>query len=152
MYYTHLVFGVIAAILAKAALNPANIFLFFAVVLIASIFPDIDRVNSKISKRIKLISFILNFIFGHRKIFHSVWPALMISFIIYLFSQIYGLAFGVGYLAHLFADGLTSSGISPFYPLKKPKLSGFIQTGTIDEKILFIVAILVVILLFIYMF
>jgi len=152
MYYTHLVFGIIAAILAKSILNPNNFYLFFAIVLIASLIPDIDRANSKIARKIKPISFILNFFFGHRKIFHSVWPALIASFLIYLFSPIYGLAFGIGYLAHLFADGLTKSGISPFYPLKKPKISGFIQTGRIDEKIVFVVGVLVVILLFIYIF
>ena len=56
------------------------------------------------------------------------------------------LGFFVGYASHLFADSLTISGITPFFPWKR-KIFGKIRTGGKTEKILFFVLLIVNLLL-----
>ena len=136
MYYTHLVFGVIAGLLTMKLVNPANIYLFFAVVLLGSVFPDIDQANSTISKTFRPLSNIVNFLSNHRGTFHSIWFAALIAFLIYKsINQAYGLGFGVGYLSHLFSDGLTKAGINYMHPITTLRTQGFVETGSISEKI-----------------
>ncbi len=112
----------------------------FCVVMIGSTFlPDIDSSRSKIGKNILLRP--LQFFFGHRGILHSFTFALMMSVLIFFFSQEASIAFFLGYGLHLLADSLTFMGIAPFYPISK-KWRGIIKTGGWSEAIIFMIFVL----------
>lgn len=118
----------------------SNKYLFFGLLLLGSLLPDLDNPYSKLGSKIRPISTIIRFIFGHRGIFHSVFPALLIFAVFYGFldMKLYGIALGLGFILHLVMDGLTKDGINFLYPISKLKISGFIKTGGVFEWILFI--------------
>nr|WP_209124484.1 metal-dependent hydrolase [Alkalihalobacillus sp. BA299] len=76
----HKAFGFLWGIIGITILNllgkvPDHLFstlIYFSLVLIGSIFPDIDKSNSYLGRRTKMISIPLSIIFGHRKFFHSI--------------------------------------------------------------------------------
>ena len=109
-----------------------------------SIFPDIDERKSKIGRKNKTLSTMINFIFGHRGFFHSIYIPLILYFIFYYINNEIGIAILAGYFSHLFMDGLTKNGIRPLYPLINKKINGFIKTNSILEKILFFIIIFLI--------
>jgi inner membrane protein len=119
-----------------------NKIIFIAILLTASVIPDIDSHKSKIGKKIKPVSFLINFFLGHRGIFHSVFLPLLISLLILLINYELTIAFFIGYLSHLVLDSLTPGGIMLFYPFSKKRLKGFIRTGSLVENILFILLLI----------
>jgi inner membrane protein len=84
--------------------------------MFAGLLPDIDHPRSTLGRKRKSLSFAVNAIAGHRGITHTVlqagvsWPTpLVLGLIIFL-----------GSLSHLLLDGITISGIEPFYPVRLP--------------------------------
>ena len=144
MYYTHLAFGFLVSLLAIKLFNIDNEILFVFIVLLFSIFPDIDERKSKIGKKYKLISGIINFLFGHRGFFHSIYVPLILYFIFYNINNEIGIAVLAGYFSHLFMDALTKNGIRPLYPIISKKINGPIKTNSLFEKILFLIIILLI--------
>lgn len=142
MYYTHFAFGVLIVLLSLDLFDIQNKLLFVLITLFFSVFPDIDNTKSKIGKENKLISRIINFIFGHRGFFHSVYIPLILFFVFYNLNKEIGVAVLVGYFSHLFMDALTKNGIKPFYPLINRKINGFFKTNSISEKIFFLIVVL----------
>ncbi|MBD3361317.1 metal-dependent hydrolase [Candidatus Woesearchaeota archaeon] len=137
MYHTHLVFGLLFALLVLAFINPANKYIFLAVVVLAALLPDIDHENSKINSKIPGLRF-LSKVFGHRGFLHSIWIPLALWLIIdFGFHSRYGSAVFIGYLSHLFSDGLTRSGINIVHPFKQLRIQGFIETGSVLEHLVF---------------
>lgn len=152
MYYTHLAFGFLIALLSVEVFDIKNKLIFILVVVMFSIFPDIDERKSKIGRKNKVISTIINFVFGHRGFFHSIYIPLILYFIFYYINVEIGVAILSGYFSHLFADGLTKNGIRPLYPIINKKINGFIKTNSILEKILFLIIIFSILyLLLIYL-
>lgn len=151
MYHTHLAFGFLFSLLALSfsLVHPSNKYIFIAIVLIAALLPDADHEKSKINSKVPGLK-ILSQIFGHRGILHSVWIPLCIWLILdFGFHSSYGSAVFIGYLSHLFSDGLTKMGINMIHPLKQLRIQGFIETGSIVEHLVFLfvsVACLVIIL------
>ncbi|MFH0868338.1 MAG: metal-dependent hydrolase [Candidatus Woesearchaeota archaeon] len=141
MYYTHAAFGLLIALLALDFFNVHDKILFVLIVLLFSVFPDIDNTKSKIGKKNKLISGIINFIFGHRGLLHTIYVPLIMFFIFYNLNKEIGIAVLVGYLTHLLMDAITRAGIKPFYPLINKKINGFFKTGSFIEKIFFLVIV-----------
>ena len=141
MYYTHLAFGILIALLSLDFFNIQNKILFILVVLLFSIFPDIDETKSKIGKKNKLISKIINFVFGHRGLLHTIYIPLILFFIFYNINNEISIAILVGYSSHLFMDALTKTGIRPFYPLISKRINGFFKTNSLREKILFLIIV-----------
>lgn len=136
---THLAFGVLAGILLLPLVGSVDPILFFALVLIGSLFPDIDAPNSKISKKIPIIPWLIAAVSKHRGIFHSVWFAIAISFTLAYFTEtMFGIALLIGYLSHLLADGLTTQGVNLIHPIGRIHLAGFIETGKTGELVLFL--------------
>ncbi|MEK6823727.1 MAG: metal-dependent hydrolase [Nanoarchaeota archaeon] len=124
--------------------------IFIAISLIATYIPDIDSSNSKLGR--KIIFRPLQFFVKHRGFFHSFTFLFLIIFIFVIFLPRISLGFFVGYASHLFADSLTISGITPFFPWKK-KISWKIRTGSWIENILFFVLLVVdILLIFRYIF
>jgi len=62
MYYTHLAFGLLVSLLSIEFLYINNKLFFILVAILFSIFPDIDQRKSKIGKKYKKTSTVINFI------------------------------------------------------------------------------------------
>ena len=151
MYYTHLAFGFLVSLLAINLFDINNKLFFVLIAISFSIFPDIDERKSKIGKKYKKTSTIINFIFGHRGFFHSIFIPLALYFVFYYINNEIGVAVLVGYFSHLFMDAITKHGIRPLYPIINKKINGPVKTNSITEKILFlIVIVLILYVLFIY--
>ena len=133
-YYTHLAFGFLAALLITPFLTINNIILFFFITLLGSLLPDIDHPNSKISNKIPILPKILSIFIKHRGIFHTIFLAILIPGLVWLFiGHIYGIALFIGYTSHLIIDGFTKQGVNFLHPIAKLHISGFIETGTYAE-------------------
>ncbi|MFC1800682.1 metal-dependent hydrolase [Nanoarchaeota archaeon] len=146
LWKTHLAFGLLAALITRSFVNTGNIFIFFALVLIGALLPDIDHPNSKINQKLKITK-IFGYIFKHRGIFHTLFFALLLPGLIYFsVGKPYGTALFIGYLSHLLIDGLTVSGINFLHPIANLRISGFVETGTMAETMTFIVIIFAIII------
>jgi inner membrane protein len=144
MFYTHLAFGILVSLISINIFNIDNKIIFILVAILFSIFPDIDQRQSKIGKKYKCTSIIVNFLFGHRGLFHSIYIPLALYFVFYYINNEVGIAILVGYFSHLFMDSITKHGIKPLYPLINKKINGAIKTNSILEKILFLIITLLV--------
>jgi len=163
----HKAFGFLSGIIAITILNllgkvPDHLFatlIYFALVLFGSIFPDIDRSNSFLGRRTKLISIPISIIFGHRKFFHSI----LFIVLVYVVGMIviekmnwdlyYLIGFIVGIVSHLLADYLTKRGIPLFYPFSKTNFRFLVtfRTGsTIEYSITSILIIINVLLIIVF--
>ena len=150
MYKTHLLFALFLALLIFNYFN-LNSLLFILVLVFSATLPDIDHSKSWIGRKVKLLSWLINFIFGHRKLIHSIFFAVFLAIIIKLFFNDYYIPFFLGYLSHLFLDSLTKQGVRILYPLKF-KTSWIIRTNSIVEKLLLIILIILIVYKLIYIF
>lgn len=143
MHYTHIAFGLLLSLIYIDFFSVENQVIFLLAALFFSLFPDIDETNSKISRKSKLASKAISFIFGHRGFFHTIYIPLLLFLILALLNVkvIIGIAVLVGYISHLFLDALTPAGIRPFYPLYNKRINGFIKTNSISEKVFFLVVV-----------
>ena len=100
--------------------------------IIGSYIPDIDEPNSKIGKRIRLLSKILKFIFKHRGIIHTPFFGILLmlgiryglaSFVPPEYLKNILLGFFVGYASHLLLDTITSRGIMWLWPISTKYIS-----------------------------
>jgi inner membrane protein len=163
----HKAFGFLAGLIAITIFNlmgkvPDHLFatlIYFALVLLGSIFPDIDRSNSFLGRRAKILSIPLSIIFGHRKFFHSLLFVVLIYLVgLIMFGNMkwnlyYLNGFIVGVISHLLADYLTKRGIPIFYPFSK-KYFRFLVTfrtgSTIEYSLTGLLIIINVILLIVF--
>ncbi|MBU0760237.1 MAG: metal-dependent hydrolase [Nanoarchaeota archaeon] len=134
---THLALGLAVALYFVPYIK-TNRLIFFAVVILASMIPDLESGFSA-PKRHRLLSLQpTSFIFHRNLIFHSY--TLLIPVVIVITFLYPPLAFPVflGYSFHLFLDSFSPRGIRPFWPLKSCA-KGNIQPGGRIDKILFYV-------------
>ena len=148
MFKTHFVFSLLVALLTYSLFD-INVYLFIIICVIAGTLPDIDHPKSKV--RIPIISHIINFFFGHRKLFHSIFFVIILGLIIKSFFGNYYIPFELGYLSHIILDALTKQGINFIYPFKQLTVKGFIRTNGFLEKILFVVLIILNVVVLIYL-
>ena len=52
--------------------------------------------------------------------------------------------FSVGFLSHLIADALTHKGITPLWPIERPKFNGPVKTGGFGEYLIIIILLLLI--------
>jgi inner membrane protein len=148
MFKTHLAMGVLASLFFVKSFSFEYPIFFIIVACFFSIFPDIDIPSSKIGRRTKPLSSILNIMFGHRKLFHSLIFALIgFGFLISFFENWIGAAFLLGYFVHLGVDALTVMGIKPFYPLSSFRIHGILKTNGVMDYLLFFFIIIGIIVL-----
>jgi len=144
---THLAFGFLTALIMKNIVPTGNIFIFFSMVLLGSLLPDIDSPKSKIVNKFPWLLKPVSAVTKHRGVFHSLILAIPISALVFYFiSKPYGIALFIGYFSHLLIDGLTQEGVNFLHPFSKLHLSGFIETGKLVEHII-LIGIVVAILL-----
>jgi len=141
-FRTHLAFSFLISILIINSFNIQNKIIFIIIMLIASALPDIDSYKSKLGKKIKPISFLINLFFRHRGVFHSPFLLILTSMLIAIINLEIAAAFFIGYLSHLVLDSLTPKGIMLFYPFSKRRTKGLIRTGSLWENIFFFILII----------
>lgn len=143
MMKTHLVIGIALALFLITSVN--HQYIFFGVLLLSTLLPDIDISNSYLGS--KWYSKPIQLFFKHRGFIHSLTFCLIISVIFAFFFPILALPFFAGYSLHLITDSLTVEGIRPFWPLKAEVKGSVKVGGKIEETIFAVFAILDVILL-----
>ena len=142
MWHTHMAFGFLFGLLSLPFLNPGNIYIFFAFVLFGALLPDIDKPESKVGSKVRPVSNLIQAIFGHRGVVHTIWGMFVFCGLFWYFvNKTYGVALFVGFFSHLLIDGFTKMGINFLHPVAKLHLSGFVETGTFSETIVLIVII-----------
>ncbi len=140
MFQTHLVFSLFIGLYLMERFSNKYLFLIF--LLVGSLLPDLDNPYSKLGRKVRPISGLIKFIFGHRGIFHSLVAGVLIFVLFYVLGfKLIGAGLFAGFVLHLVLDGLTLKGINFLYPFLKFKVSGFIKTGGILEWLVFVVLI-----------
>ena len=98
---------------------------------IGSLFPDIDTKTSKMGKKMRITSTIINKMFGHRGFLHSPIFAVAMFFLLrYIFNvnniseySVLYYGFVAGIINHFICDMMTKGGIPLLYPFQKVKFS-----------------------------
>ncbi|MCD6464383.1 metal-dependent hydrolase [Candidatus Woesearchaeota archaeon] len=128
MLYTHILAGVfvftIVSEIVNPSANPGFISLAFMISIIAAIAPDFDMVFELVPRKLRIVK--------HRGITHTLLALIASSAIITIYNKLLAVYYSFGYGSHLLLDGVTKSGIKPFYPFKY-KLRGPITTGGLSE-------------------
>ncbi len=149
-FYTHFVFGMLCTLIIFKFFTPNSYSLFAVSVFLGLLFPDIDNASSKLGKKVKPVSWILQHTVGHRGIFHSLLLGLTLSYFLLQFSTDASIGFIIGYLSHMLLDSLTPAGIMWFFPFSVIKARGKIKTGSITEYIMLVLLIGLILLLFLH--
>ncbi len=144
MYRTHILFGFLLGLFALDFFKINNKLLFLLFVILGSIFVDIDSSESLLGSRIKPISWLINKVFGHRGLFHTIYMPLIIFLIsIYYGYTNIGAGFSLGYLSHILIDCFNINGIRLFRPISDFHVRGFIRTGGFLESIIFLILLVI---------
>ena len=146
MFKTHVLFGIFCALFVLSLYDIGEGALFFGVFVLCSMLPDIDMPRSRIGRKHRIVSSLLNVLFGHRGFIHTLFPALGLFALFYSFgSFVLGMAAFLGYVSHLVLDMLTPEGVRLFYPFFDKTFRGFIRTSGFLEYIFFVVLIVAVV-------
>lgn len=141
MFVTHALVGVVVGLMLQG-----YGWWFFGAFILGSVLPDIDAPKSKVGKSAGIVSWILEKLFGHRGVFHSLLiPAIAWVALWYFGYWLIGLAFFLGYFLHLVLDALTLEGIRFFWPLSW-HVKGFIRTGGAVEYVLLGLGIVLIVI------
>lgn len=100
-----------------------------------SLIPDIDNATSKLGRKNKLASFLIQLFIGHRTFFHAPLLYLGLVFMIARIdpSGLLALAFGLGTGTHLFLDLMNPLGIPLLWPFsKRYHIANFRSGGAAD--------------------
>ncbi|MBS3132501.1 metal-dependent hydrolase [Candidatus Woesearchaeota archaeon] len=135
MFFSHLLFGILSGFLGCKFLGCGNEFLFAAIAAVASVIPDIDHLYSKVSRKLPPFAVVLS-VFRHRGFIHSLFPPLILYFVLIKLDYLLAAATLVGYASHLVLDAATTNGIRPLYPVIKIRIAGFIRTNSFAEKVI----------------
>lgn len=155
-------FGLTTLILLQiSGIQPINLihtFIFFALVLLGSLLPDLDTPNSKLGRKLWPISFILRLFFKHRTATHSI---LFVGILAVIgFTLLYPLtnsllissALAIGTSSHIIGDWLTSRGVPLLYPFirKRYRSPLTFKTGSFTETVVSGMLVFVNITLFLF--
>jgi len=131
---THLALGLLIGLALLPVFKPAHPILFVIIVTLASLLPDIDEENSTVNK--KLPTRWIAKLVKHRGVFHTIWPALILYFVLHYFKlDLLGIPLAIGYLAHLAGDCVTRQGCNLLHPVSTLRIQGFLHTGSATELI-----------------
>lgn len=102
---------------------------------IGALLPDIDHPSSWVGRRLPVISRPLAAVVGHRGVTHSVLAVLVCLFFLRWqgFSRAVIDPLVIGYLSHLGADLLTTSGLRLAWPSRKRQAIPLCRTGSVSE-------------------
>ncbi len=146
LFHTHILLGIVLFLLIEPFLV-GNYVVFFLLVLLGAVLPDIDSANSKINRWSGIIGIVIAFFFKHRGLFHSLFLHVVLFFIVgSVFSFYYATALFIGYVAHMIGDGVTLRGVELFYPFSKFKIRGPVRVGGFFEGVVFIGLVVVIVM------
>lgn len=116
-----------------------------AVGAMAALLPDVDHPGSTIGRRLRPLAVVLEELWGHRSLTHTLWFILPAGLLLgglagWLFGLPAGcvLAGAAGGLSHLALDALTRSGVEPFGPWGR-RFRGPVATGGVLDVLLGVV-------------
>jgi len=143
---THLVIGLFAALFFLPYINHKIVF--FPVVLIASLVPDLDTIifpkkDYRILKMLKSDPY--------KNFMHSYTFCISLSAALAFFYPVLALPFFIGYSFHLFFDSLTVQGIAPFWPFKVKAKGRIVPGGMVEKAITVIFGFLSILLVLKYL-
>ena len=115
---THIVGG-IAASLAYAQFTNHDPIIMLGAGIIGALLPDICHSGSKIGRKFKLISKLINMLFGHRTLTHSLLFLVIIAMLLNSFipNEAVKAGFLAGMVSHYVLDMATKNGIKLLFPL-----------------------------------
>ena len=140
MWKTHLLFGLVLGLLLMHYFN-FNYWLVF-VVMISALLPDLDTPFSWLGRKLKPVSNIISFIFGHRGMMHSLLFMVVITTVGYLYLRSYWMGIAIGFFSHLVLDMMNVMGVRLLWPLDF-KVRGFLRANGLFEKLFFILLIII---------
>lgn len=116
---THIIGG-LAASLAFAQVTDYEPILIVGAGVVGALIPDICHGGSKIGRKFKILSKVINTLFGHRSFTHSLLFLVLIAILLTSFVDNESIVMGilVGIVSHLILDMATKNGIKLLYPLK----------------------------------
>lgn len=147
-YETHLVFGLLVGLISLSFIEVSNKFLYLLFVLLGSLLPDLDKRKSFMANKVKF-SYLIEKILGHRRIFHSIFPIIVLYFLFvyYLRLKVMGYGIIIGYGSHLLIDSLNVKGVGFLNPVFDKRVRWKIKTGGIFEYFLFGVSLILSVLI-----
>jgi len=139
LFKTHFAFALLLGLISFPyfELNP---YAFVFITVICASLIDIDEPRSKIGRKLWIFSYLLKFLFGHRKLMHSLFVWGLVAFALSFFTD-YWVAALIGFFSHLFLDGLTKEGVN-IYPFNF-RVRGFLRTNGVIEFVLFVLLIVI---------
>jgi len=139
MFHTHILLGITVFLVANNFFTGGNEIIFFLLVLLGSILPDIDARRSKINQWTGIIGIFIAFFAKHRGLFHSLILHASLMFVITIYwSNYYAWALFLGYIAHIIGDSITKMGVQIFYPFSNFKVRGPLRSGGFTEGIILV--------------
>jgi inner membrane protein len=114
-------------------------------VAIGALLPDIDHPSSWVGRRLPMISRPLAAMLGHRGVTHSL-IAVIACLVFLRWEGVRRTVIDplvVGYLSHLAADLLTTSGLRLTWPSPKRQAIGLCRTGSFAETVIVAVVAIV---------
>lgn len=116
---THIIGG-LAASLAFAQVTDYEPIILVGAGIVGALIPDICHGGSKIGRKFKVLSKVINTLFGHRSFTHSLLFLVLIAILLTSFIDNESIVTGilVGMASHYILDMATKNGIKLLYPLK----------------------------------
>ncbi|MEK4404371.1 MULTISPECIES: metal-dependent hydrolase [unclassified Sporosarcina] len=136
---THIVGG-IAASLAYAQFTNHDPIIMLGAGIIGALLPDICHSGSKIGRKFKLLSKLINMLFGHRTFTHSLLFLVIIATLLNAFIPNEAVKAGLlaGMVSHYILDMATKNGIKLLFPLSMTvRFPLTTRTGSKVESIVF---------------
>lgn len=142
MWFTHVVFALLVSLISLKFFSPSSPELYIVLVCLGSILPDIDAPHSIINNQLKITK-IAPLLFQHRGFFHSIFPVITIYAVLASIGWTgTALALSLGYFSHIVSDAFTVKGINIIHPIPGLRISGFMETGSVTEWIMFSVLVI----------
>lgn len=136
LFRNHLIVTAAVATYVSSQVQPETITavcVIWGCIFLGSLLPDLDTPGSVMGSRLMFLSLPLSVVLGHRTITHSLWPVMLMYWLV---DNTHGVVMllAIGYASHLLADAVTDSGIPILWPLPlrlKPPFT--VTTGGVLE-------------------
>lgn len=139
IFTTHMAAAALTTYVINSGTAPETALLTCAAAAGCSLLPDIDIGTSKIACLCRPAAYTIQFVCGHRGVFHS---PLLWSILFFLLSsrfpqyQIWILSAACGVGSHLLLDILNPAGIPVLWPMRKKFAIGIFRTGGLLDILL----------------
>lgn len=143
---THIMGG-IAATAAFAQTSNYDPAIMIIAGALGGMIPDICHGGSKIGKKLPWLSKLINGLFGHRTLTHSILFLIIVNALLLLFIPFESIRIGIliGMASHLLLDAATKNGIKLLYPLDITfRLPLTMKTGSALESVVLTALTLIV--------